>query len=67
MFWALNVEHLKQLERVISSSLRERPIINGRRQKFTMRMPFNLPSWMLSAKNRDDLLKLIKRLRGTLR
>ena len=66
VFWALNVAHLEQLERVISCSLRERPIVRSRRQKFTMRMPFNLPAWMLSAKNRDDLLKLIQRLRKTL-
>lgn len=67
VFWALNVDHLGQLERVIRSTLRERPVINRRRMPFTTRMPFNLPSWMLSAKNREDLLQLIKRLRKTVR
>jgi hypothetical protein len=66
VFWALNGEHLDFLERVIRSTLRERPVMNGRRLSFTMRMPFNLPSWILSAKNRPDLLKLIARLRSTI-
>jgi|SRR6266481_3798408 len=66
VFWALNAEHLELLERVIRSELRERPIYNGRRLPLTTRMPFNLPSWILSAKNRPDLLKLIARLRNTI-
>lgn len=66
IFWALNGEHLELLERVIRSTLRERPVMLGRRLSFTMRMPFNLPSWILSAKNRPDLLKLIARLRATI-
>lgn len=67
VFWALNSEHLQLLERVIRSTLRERPVMLGKRLSFTMRMPFNLPSWILSAKNRPDLLKLIARLRATIR
>ena len=67
VFWALNGDHLDFLERVIRSTLRERPVMSGRRLPFTMRMPFNLPSWMLSAKSRPDLLKLIERLRSTIR
>lgn len=66
VFWALNREHLQLLERVIRSTLRERPVMLGRRLSFTKRMPFNLPSWILSAKNRPDLLKLIARLRATI-
>lgn len=66
IFWALNGEHLELLERVIRATLRERPVMLGRRLSFTMRMPFNLPSWILSAKNRPDLLKLITRLRATI-
>jgi hypothetical protein len=66
IFWALNGEHLELLERVIRSTLRERPVMLGRRLSFTMRMPFNLPFWILSAKNRPDLLRLISRLRATI-
>ena len=66
IFWALNGEHLELLERISRSTLRERPVMLGRRLSFTMRMPFNLPSWILSAKNRSDLLRLIARLRATI-
>ena len=66
VFWAFNGEHLDFLEHVIRSTLRERPVMSGRRLAFTMRMPFNLPSWLLSAKNRPDLLKLIRKLRLTI-
>jgi len=66
VFWAFNGEHLDFLERVIRSTLRERPVMRGGRQSFTTRMPFNLPSWLLSAKNRPDLLKLIAKLRLTI-
>lgn len=66
VFWALNGEHLQLLDRVIRSTLRERPVMLGRRLSFTMRMPFNLPKWILSAKNRPGLLKLIGRLRSTI-
>lgn len=66
VFWALNGDHLQVLERVIRATLRERPVMLGRRLSFTMRMPFNLPSWILSAKNRPALLKLIARLNATI-
>jgi hypothetical protein len=72
VFWALNGEHLAHLERVIQATLRERPVFGGESAKFRKRgmtnqnMPFNLPAWILSAKNRPDLLRLITRLRKTL-
>jgi hypothetical protein len=66
VFWALNEDHLDMLERVIRATLRERPVSRGRRLSFTSIMPFNLPSWLLSAKNRPDLLKLIQRLRKSI-
>ena len=66
IFWALNGEHLQLLERIIRSTLRERPVVCGRRLPITTRMPFNLPSWILSAKNRPDLLKVIARLKSTI-
>ncbi len=52
VLWAVNGEHLDYLEQVVGATLRERPILNGKRQSFTTAMPFNLPSWILSAKNR---------------
>ena len=63
LFWAANEEHLNYLERMIGTELRERPKEAGRRMAFSMAMPFNLPAWMLSAKNRTDLLRLIEQLR----
>jgi hypothetical protein len=75
VFWALNSEHLDYLEKVIRATLRERPVLiplsGADRPQFPKRavtnqnMPFNLPAWLLSAKNRPDLLKLIARLRKT--
>src|SRR5229473_3127273 len=51
LFWAVNGDHLLFLEGIIAARLRERPIHRGNRMKLTRAMPFNLPSWMLSAKN----------------
>lgn len=71
IFWALNGEHLAHLERVIRATLRERQVWSPATAKFRDRgmtnqnMPFNLPAWLLSAKNRPDLLRLIAKLRKT--
>jgi hypothetical protein len=69
-FWAVNGDHLNHLERVIQAELRERPVIQQakvrERFKTNQNMPFNLPAWILSAKNRPDLLRLIQRLRKTI-
>jgi hypothetical protein len=70
IFWAVNEEHLNHLARVIQAELRERPVIQQAkvRERFrtNQNMPFNLPAWILSAKNRPDLLRLIHRLRKTI-
>lgn len=66
VLWALNGDHLEYLEHVLTSKLRERPVIGGRRSSYTTVMPYNLPSWLLSAKNREDLLRLIKKLKATI-
>jgi hypothetical protein len=69
-FWAVNGDHLDHLERVIHAELRERPVIQlakvRKRFRTNQNMPFNLPAWILSAKNRPDLLRLIQRLRKTI-
>jgi len=66
MFWAVNGEHLDFLEQVVAATLREKVVFRGERIRLTMAMPFNLPSWLLSAKNRPDLLRLIHKLRKTI-
>lgn len=49
---------------VCSESTRERTRFR-KRGMTNQNMPFNLPAWLLSAKNRPDLLRLITRLRKT--
>jgi hypothetical protein len=66
IFWAVNGDHLLFLEYLIGATLRERPVHKGRRLRFTGAMPFNLPRWMLSSKNRIDLLRLIQKLKKRL-
>jgi len=63
VFWALNEDHLAYLEQVISAGLRERAVFSGKRIRQNQAMPFVLPAWLLSAKNRPDLLRLIARLK----
>ncbi|RVU01279.1 hypothetical protein EOD41_04745 [Mucilaginibacter limnophilus] len=55
--WALNGDHLNYLEKYIASGIRENPNRTG----FTM--VERLPKFMQVAKNRDTLLKLIKKLK----
>ncbi len=71
VLWALNGEHFDHLERVIRATLRERQVLGRDSGKFrksgmtNRNMPFNLPAWLLSAKNRPGLLRLIAKLRKT--
>jgi len=66
VLWAVNGDHLDYLAQVIGATLRERPILGRRRLPLTTAMPFNFPSWILSAKNRTHLLRLIKKLKRTI-
>ncbi|RNB88604.1 hypothetical protein EDM59_05675 [Brevibacillus nitrificans] len=60
LLWAYNKQHLDFLEGYISSSLRERtPNIN---QSLASR----LPSWIKSSKNREQLVKGVRKLREKL-
>jgi hypothetical protein len=55
--WAYNSAHLDYIERFVQATLREeRPGTLASR----------LPSWMKSAKNRDEVLKCVGRLRARL-
>jgi len=53
--WALNTRHLDFLERYVAAELREGQGHGTLASK--------LPQWIMSAKNRDDVLKCIRRLR----
>jgi len=53
IFWAFNYEHLAYLKKYIEAKLRER---NNRTHKTMLEV---LPPFIKSAKNRDELLKII--------
>jgi hypothetical protein len=58
-FWANNPAHLDFLEAFIAADQRSRPV--------NMRtLTWGLPAWMKDAKNRDELLRHVSRLRATL-
>jgi hypothetical protein len=66
VFWAVNGEHLDFLEEVVAATLREKVVSSGARLSLNGAMPYNLPSWLLSAKNRPNLVRLIKKLKKTI-
>lgn len=55
--WAYNREHLDLIEKYVGAKLRERT--SKGRNSFLSR----LPKWIKSAKNRDEILKAIKKLK----
>jgi len=57
VLWAYNLRHLDILESYVSAKLRERT--NTGRNSFLNK----LPKWIRSAKNRDDILRAIGKLR----
>lgn len=57
LLWAYNLEHLRMIEEYVGAKLRERTK-KGRNSFFS-----KLPPWIKSAKNRDEVLKAIRRLR----
>jgi len=58
--WAYNQKHLEMLENYVAAKLRERTV-RGRNSFLS-----KLPKWLKSAKNRDEILKAIAKLRGKL-
>lgn len=66
VLWAVNGEHLDFMEEIVAATLREKVVSRGMRISLNGAMPYNLPSWLLSAKNRPDLLRLIKKLKKTI-
>lgn len=61
--WAYNLEHLDLLGRFVAASLRERPpwYEHGRKMTYIGR----LPAWIKRAKNRDEILRAVDRLRAS--
>ncbi|WP_405975228.1 hypothetical protein OG496_46780 [Streptomyces sp. NBC_00988] len=61
--WAYNLEHLDPIRRFVAADLRERAPWYDTGQKMTL--VARLPAWMKSAKNRDEILRAVDRLRAT--
>ncbi|WP_031481151.1 hypothetical protein [Streptomyces bicolor] len=61
--WAYNLEHLDLLRPFVAASLRERPpwYEHGRKMTYVAR----LPAWIKQAKNRDEVLRAIDRMRAS--
>lgn len=55
--WALNREHLAYLIDYLSADLREKPLGSPKKTQAD-----HLPSFMKTAKNRERIVKLLKRL-----
>jgi hypothetical protein len=62
MLWILNREHLDFMEQYISAELREQriPAMSSRS------ISSSLPRWLISAKNRDNVVRCLKKLREKL-
>ncbi len=61
LLWAFNYEHLSLLEQYVRAKLRERGIDNKGSKNSLMFS--RLPTFITSAKNREEILKLIEELR----
>ncbi|MET8076444.1 hypothetical protein [Streptomyces sp. NPDC005303] len=61
--WAYNLAHLDLIRRFVAASLRERDpwYEHGRKMTCVAR----LPSWVKRAKNRDEVLRVIDRMRSS--
>ena len=62
ILWVLNRGHLDFLEQFIEADLREERMP----ERSTRRLSSALPPWMLAAKNRDDVVRALKKLRRRL-
>ena len=62
VLWAHNWRHLRAIEEYVAATLREK--VRDPEHGWTNRSMLNrLPRWMKAAKNRDEVLKAIRRLR----
>jgi hypothetical protein len=61
--WAYNLQHLDLIRRLVAADLRERAPWYDTGQKMTL--VARLPAWIKSAKNREEVLRTVDRLRAT--
>lgn len=62
--WAYNPEHLELIRNFVQAPLRERAPWDAQVKKMTL--VARLPTWIKAAKNRDEVLRAIDRIRSTL-
>lgn len=62
--WAYNLDHLDLLQHFVQASLRERAPWYDTRQKMTL--VARLPPWIKRARNRDEILRAVTRIRSSL-
>jgi hypothetical protein len=60
VLWAVNKEHLDFLEHYVSERLRKPPF------SYNSMIAARMPRWILSAKNRENLLRRVRRLKAKL-
>lgn len=61
LLWAYNAEHLELLESYASAGLRERGLVSG-----SMSMVERLPKWIKIARNRTEVVRVIRRMKMSL-
>ena len=61
IIWAYNQKHLLEIENYVRATLRERTT-----DRFKMTMVEKLPDFIKSAKNRDEVLKALDRMKNKL-
>jgi hypothetical protein len=64
--WAFNARHLDYLEQFVAARLREPPLRASDGEARNAALASRLPVWLKSAKNRDEVLRCIRRLRRML-
>jgi len=62
--WAYNLEHLDLIRRFVQAPLRERAVSYGTGPNMTL--VARLPAWIKRAKNRDEVLRAVARIRASL-
>jgi hypothetical protein len=62
VLWILNRQHLDFLEQFVQAELREERLPSSS----SRRMSAALPRWMLAGKNRDDVVRCLRKLREKL-
>jgi hypothetical protein len=67
LLWAYNLEHLSFVESFVAATIRERSdAVRAGGGYRRMSMVAKLPSWLKSAKHRDEILKAVQHLKRSI-